>query len=63
MGIQRLLGISGSLRKDSFNSSVLANVGRLCEGRITLEIADISSIPVYNDDVYQSGFREIAESW
>ena len=46
----RIIGISGSLRKASFNSALLrAAVGLMPEGA-TLEIASIAGIPLYNGD-------------
>ena len=48
----RLLGISGSLRKASFNRGLLRAVAELMPEGMTLEIADISQIPLYNEDEY-----------
>lgn len=45
------LGISGSLRAGSYNSAALrAAVGLVPEG-VRLETADISGVPLYNEDV------------
>jgi ABC-type branched-subunit amino acid transport system ATPase component/NAD(P)H-dependent FMN reductase len=49
------LGISGSLRKASVNSAALRAVKALAPGHITVEIADLSEIPIYNDDVRVAG--------
>ncbi len=49
------LGISGSLRKASVNSAALRALTPLLPAHITLEIADLSDIPLYNDDVRAAG--------
>ena len=52
-----ILGIPGSLRRDSLNRSLLRAASRLLPEAATLEIADISDLPLYNWDVeQQSGF-------
>lgn len=52
----RILGLSGSLRKGSYNTAALrAAAGLLPEGA-SMEIADLSEIPVYNEDVKAQGF-------
>lgn len=49
-----IIGISGSLRRQSFNTALLrAAVGMMPEGA-TLQIADINAIPLYNADVESS---------
>jgi chromate reductase, NAD(P)H dehydrogenase (quinone) len=47
----KLLGISGSLRKASFNSSLLRVAQSLAPVGVEVEIADISGIPLFNEDV------------
>lgn len=51
----RLLAISGSLRKGSFNTSLIRAVTALAPEGMNVEIADISSIPIYNQD-HESAF-------
>ena len=51
----KVLGISGSLRKGSYNSMALRAAQKLAPAGITVEIADISRIPMYNDDVRAAG--------
>lgn len=51
-----ILGLSGSLRKDSFNTAALRACQALLPSGVTLEAFDIAPIPLYNDDVYQQGF-------
>lgn len=56
--MQKIIGISGSLRKGSYNSALLRAAKELLPGGMTLEIADISSIPLYNGDVETTHFPE-----
>jgi chromate reductase, NAD(P)H dehydrogenase (quinone) len=44
------VGISGSLRKDSFNTMLLNNAMELLPEGVTMEIASIADIPLYNAD-------------
>jgi len=46
-----ILGISGSLRKGSYNSGLLRAAGALLPDGVTLETYDLSSIPLYNADL------------
>lgn len=54
----KLLGISGSLRKQSYNSGALRAVGSLLPDGMTFELADIADIPFFNADVEQIGFPD-----
>jgi chromate reductase len=51
----KILGISGSLRKGSFNSMALRAAQKLAPEGMQIEIADIATIPMYNDDVRLAG--------
>lgn len=53
-----VLGISGSLRSGSYNSMALRAAQQLAPAGMTIEIADISQIPMYNDDVRAAGFPD-----
>jgi chromate reductase len=44
------VAISGSLRKDSFNSALLRNLQTLAPSGMEITIADISGLPLYNQD-------------
>ena len=58
----RVLGISGSLRRGSYNTAALRTAQELTPEGMTIEAADISEIPPYNDDVRQEqGFPPAAE--
>lgn len=48
----KILGISGSLRKNSYNTAALRAAQELLLPRgVTLEIFDLSPIPLYNEDI------------
>src|SRR5690349_11505550 len=51
----KLLGVSGSLRKQSYNSGLLLAIPPNLPDGVTFEIADISELPFYNADVEQVG--------
>jgi len=46
-----ILGIAGSLRKGSFNSSLLRAAVELAPGDVAVSLCELSSIPLYNGDV------------
>ncbi len=50
-----ILGISGSLRKGSYNSAALLVAQGLAPDGVVITLADIAAIPVYNDDVREQG--------
>jgi chromate reductase len=66
----RIVGLSGSLRKASFNSAALRTVAQLLPDGISFRIAHLGAIPFYNADVEATGFpvpvaqlrREVAEA-
>jgi chromate reductase len=45
-----ILGISGSLRKDSYNSMLLEATAELMPPGMSLEIFDLADLPMYNPD-------------
>ena len=49
------LGISGSLRKQSYNTAALRACASLLPDGVTLELADISAIPLYNEEIREQG--------
>ena len=51
-----IVGIVGSLRKESFNRKLMnAFIERAPEG-VTIEIAEIRDLPMYDEDVASAGF-------
>jgi chromate reductase len=52
----RVLGISGSLRKASYNTAALRAAQELAPADMTVETFDLAAIPIYNDDVRLQGF-------
>jgi chromate reductase len=52
----RVLGISGSLRKDSYNTQLLYEAARLMPDEMEFERFSLSDIPLYNDDVRMEGY-------
>jgi chromate reductase len=60
-GVVKTLGISGSLRKGSFNSAALRTAAELLPDGMSLDIADISELPLYNEDVRQAGFPPVVQ--
>ncbi|MGQ0700426.1 MAG: NADPH-dependent FMN reductase [Panacagrimonas sp.] len=47
----KLLGISGSLRKASYNTALLNAAATLVESDVVLEVATIHGIPLYDGDL------------
>src|SRR5918997_1838619 len=57
----KILGISGSLRKGSFNSGALRAAQSLAPEGMTIEVAEIGDIPLYNEDVRTAGLPPSVE--
>jgi chromate reductase, NAD(P)H dehydrogenase (quinone) len=58
----RVLGISGSLRKASLNTQLLRAASKVMpEHGMTLEIFDLSPLPMYNSDIHEQGFPASVE--
>ena len=57
----KVLGISGSLRKASFNTAALRACRELMPQGMTLEIAEIGDLPMFNQDVFDAGIPEAAK--
>ncbi len=55
-GTLRILGISGSLRRGSYNSAALRAARELAPQDMSIDIFDIAPIPLYNEDVKQQAF-------
>lgn len=52
----RIVGISGSLRKDSLNTKLLKACAGLLPAGASLEIADLHGVPLYDGDLEASAF-------
>jgi chromate reductase len=50
----RILGISGSLRKGSFNTSALRAAAELCPDEAEVEICEIGNLPLFDQDFEQN---------
>ncbi len=57
-----VLAICGSLRKGSYNMAALRTAIELKPPGMTIEIADISQFPLYNEDVRAQGFPPPVET-
>ena len=51
-----VLGISGSLREKSYNTALLREASRLAPAGMSIEIASIRDIPLYDADLEARGF-------
>jgi chromate reductase, NAD(P)H dehydrogenase (quinone) len=58
-----VLGICGSLRKGSYNLAALRAAIELMPAGMTIQIADISQFPLYNEDVRAQGFPPPVETF
>lgn len=47
----KIIAISGSLRKNSFNTGLIRSAIELKQGSIDIEYFDIKDIPLYNSDI------------
>jgi len=54
----KVLGICGSLRKASLNMAALRACSELLPEGMSLEIASIADLPIYNQDVFDQGMPE-----
>ena len=54
----KILGICGSLRKASFNMAALRACNELMPQGMTMQIASIADLPIFNQDVLDAGMPE-----
>jgi chromate reductase, NAD(P)H dehydrogenase (quinone) len=57
-----VLGICGSLRAGSYNMAALRTAIELKPAGMAVEVADISTLPLYNEDVRAQGFPAAVET-
>jgi len=53
--LMHILGISGSLRQGSLNTAALRACASLLPEGVTLSLADLSEVPLYNEDIRTQG--------
>ena len=63
MADTKILGICGSLRKASRNMAALRAAGANAPDGISLDIANLSGIPVYNEEIYADGFPPAVDTF
>ena len=52
----KIIGISGSLRKGSYNSATLRAAQAAAPSGVTVDVVDLAPIPLYNADIQAGGF-------
>jgi chromate reductase len=57
----QILGISGSLRKASYNTAALRACSELMPAGMSLRITSIADLPLFNQDVFDAGIPEPAK--
>ena len=57
-----ILGLSGSLRRGSFNSMLLRAAADMAPAGTTIEIGSIEGIPLYNQDVEDQGIPPVVQA-
>jgi chromate reductase, NAD(P)H dehydrogenase (quinone) len=57
----KILGISGSLRKGSYNTALLKACADLMPPEMKMNIARIDDLPLFNQDVFDAGLPEPAK--
>ena len=56
-----ILGIAGSLRKDSYNKGALRAARELCPQGARLELCDIAGLPLFNQDEEKNPTPQVTE--
>ncbi|MEI6528799.1 MAG: NAD(P)H-dependent oxidoreductase [Candidatus Falkowbacteria bacterium] len=57
----KILGISGSLRKESYNLALLRAAAKLLPPEVELEIITLENIPLYNQDLEYTNIPAITD--
>lgn len=60
--IVRVLGISGSLRRGSYNRALVRAAADIAGKDMKVEVFDLSGVPLYNKDLEADGFPEAVRS-
>jgi chromate reductase len=61
MGVFKILGFAGSLRKDSYNKALLRAALELVPEGVELEIFDLEGIPPFNQDLENKPVEKVKE--
>ena len=56
----RVVGLVGSLRRESYNRRLMAAAAELAPGGLHLDVVDLADIPLYNGDLDVDGARPAA---
>lgn len=59
--MKKIVAISGSLRKNSYNTLCLKEIKNLIGKETEMEILDISAIPLFNEDLKQNNFPAVVK--
>lgn len=59
----RVLGVSGSLRRESYNTKLLHNAAQLLPPTMTLDIYPIGDLPLYNQDLVTDDYPAVVAQW
>ena len=59
--MKKIDAISGSLRKNSYNTLCLKEIKNLIGKETEMEILDISAIPLFNEDLKQNNFPAVVK--
>jgi chromate reductase len=57
----KLVGISGSIRKSSYNRVVLESIKELFKDSIDIEVIDISNIPLFSEDIENDYIKSVSD--
>src|SRR5882724_9834171 len=52
----KVMGLSGSFRKGSFNTLLLKAAQEVAPAGMTIDIYDYTDVPLYNDDLRAAGY-------
>lgn len=55
----KIVAVSGSIRKDSYNTKVLEFMKERYKDKMDIEILDISDLPMYNQDIENEEFDSV----
>ena len=59
----KVLALSGSLRKGSYNTLLLHAAKELAPAGMSIDIYDLAPIPMYNDDVRLAGYPPVVQDF